>query len=93
MQQGGLPDEVPEPELSIEGQSDRGAVWVVALLKAAGLAASNGEARRLIQQGGIRVDGETVSSVDSAVSVDEPHLLQAGKRRFVRVLPERVKLV
>jgi tyrosyl-tRNA synthetase len=90
---GGLPDEIPEPELSIAGQSDRGAVWIVALLKAAGLAKSNGDARRLILQGGIKLDGAVVSDVNCSVSVDEPVLLQAGKRRFIRVVPDKVKLV
>ncbi len=89
---GGLPDQIPEPEFVIHGQSDRGAVWVVALLTAAGLARSNGEARRLISQGGIRLDGEQVVDVDSTVSVERPLLLQAGKRRFIRVVPDKVRL-
>ena len=89
---GGLPDEIPEPAITVEGQSDRGAVWIVALLVAAGLARSNGAARRLIEQGGIRLDGNVVSGVDSAVAVYDPHLLQAGKRRFVRIVPEKVTL-
>ena len=90
---GGLPDEIPEPEMAVRGQADRGAVWIVPLLTAAGLARSNGEARRLIGQGGIRVDGEVVSDVDSTFSVERPLLLQAGKRRFARVVPEKVKLL
>lgn len=90
---GGLPDEVPEPEVVIKGQSDLGAVWIVALVVAAGLAKSNGEARRLIAQGGIRLDGKVVSHVDSDVALDRPRLLQAGKRRFVRVVPGKVRLV
>lgn len=89
---GGLPDEIPEPAITVEGQSDRGAVWIVALLTATGLARSNGAARRLIEQGGIRLDGSVVTAVDSTVAVYDPHLLQAGKRRFVRVLPENVTL-
>jgi tyrosyl-tRNA synthetase len=88
----GLPDEIPEPVLTVEGQSDRGAVWIVPLLVAAGLARSNGAARRLIEQGGIRLDGNVVSDVDSAVAVYDPHLLQAGKRRFVRIVPDNVVL-
>ncbi len=89
---GGLPDEVPEPEITLAGQDDPGAVWIVALVVGAGLAPSNGAARRLITQGGIRVDGEVVRGVDSTVQIDRPRLLQAGKRRFVRVLPENLTL-
>ena len=58
----------------------------------AGLAKTNGQARRLIEQGGIRLDGEPVTDVESSVSLERPRLLQAGKRRFVRVVPERVTL-
>jgi tyrosyl-tRNA synthetase len=89
---GGLPDEIPEPEVVAAGQSDRESVWVVALIVGAGLAPSNGAARRLIQQGGIRLDGEPVADVDSTVAVTKPILLQAGKRRFVRILPEKLVL-
>lgn len=89
---GGLPDEIPEPDVVVAGQGDREAVWIVALIVGAGLAASNGAARRLIEQGGIRLDGRAVSDVDSTVAVRKPILLQAGKRRFVRILPEKVVL-
>jgi tyrosyl-tRNA synthetase len=89
---GGLPDEIPEPALTIGGQADIASVWIVALVKSAGLASSNGEARRLIKQGGVRIDGEVVRDADATVSLDEPRLLQAGKRRFVRVLPDNVTL-
>ncbi len=90
--QRGLPDEIPEPEILLKGQASLDSVWIVALVVGAGLAGTNGEARRLIQQGGIRVDGEVVRDVDSAFSVASPRLLQAGKRRFVRVVPGRVVL-
>jgi len=62
------------------------------LVVGAGLAASNGEARRLIEQGGVRLDGEVVRDVDSHVALGSPRLLQAGKRRFVRVVPSNVSL-
>lgn len=89
---GGLPDEIPEPALTIEGQTDIASVWIVALVKSAGLASSNGEARRLIKQGGVRIDGEVVADADTTVSLDEPRLLQVGKRRFARILPGNVTL-
>ena len=89
---GGVPDEIPEPEIVLSGQDSLDSVWIVALVVGAGLAATNGEARRLIQQGGIRLDGEVVEAVDSHVALGNTRLLQAGKRRFVRVVPERVIL-
>lgn len=88
--QKGLPDEIPEPSVDVPRSEDGTGVWVVALITAAGLAGSNGEARRLIKQGGFRLDGEQVSDVDYVVALDGPRLLQAGKRRFVRILPDNV---
>ncbi len=76
---GGVPDDVPEKELA-------GAWNLAKLLTAAELAPSNGEARRLIQQGAVAVDGERVS--DPALELaprPEPYLFKVGKRRFARV--------
>jgi len=77
------PDEVPETSLPA-GPVPR---QVASLLVEAGLAASNSEARRLIQQGGVRVDGETVRDIHTAVAADagRNYLVQAGKRRFARI--------
>jgi tyrosyl-tRNA synthetase len=88
----GLPDEIPEPPIAVKGQESLDSVWIVALIVGAGLAGSNSQARRLIAQGGIRLDGTVVEDVDYTVSLDRPRLLQAGKRRFVRVVPANVSL-
>ena len=58
----------------------------------AGLVSSGGEARRLIAQGGVRVDGEPVRDADAVVDLTSPKLLQVGKRRFARILPKNVVL-
>jgi tyrosyl-tRNA synthetase len=75
---GGIPDDIPEVTLS-------GAPLVIGpLLKQAGLAASTGEALRLIEQGGVRIDGASVS--DRALKVDAgTFVVQVGKRKFARV--------
>jgi len=64
---------------------------IVELLAASGLASSKGEARRLIQQGGVRLDGEKVASIDQVVTVEKDAVLQVGKRKFLRLTasPER----
>ena len=60
---------------------------LVDLLVEMGLTSSKGEARRLIKQGGIKVDGEVVSNVDMTIKLDKQGiLLQRGKRGFVRVI-------
>jgi tyrosyl-tRNA synthetase len=75
---GGIPDEMPE--LSLQGAP----MAIAALLKQAGLVASGSEALRLVEQGGVRIDGTVVS--DKALKVAAGTLvLQVGKRKFARV--------
>ena len=75
---GGIPDQIPEVALS-------GApLGIGALLKQAGLVPSTSEALRLIEQGGVRVDGAVVS--DKGLRVEAGTLVvQVGKRKFARV--------
>ena len=75
---GGIPDDVPEVTLS-------GAPMGVAqLLKQAGLCASTSEAMRMVDQGGVRIDGAVVA--DKALQVAAGTLVvQVGKRKFARV--------
>ena len=76
---GGVPDEIPECRLG-------GAPLAIgALLKQAGLAPSTSEALRLVDQGGVRIDGAVVS--DKALKVGAGTLVvQVGKRKFARVV-------
>ena len=75
---GGVPDDVAE--LALPGAP----MGIGALLKAAGLAASGGEATRLIDGGGVRIDSSVVS--DKALKLDAgTYVVQVGKRKFVRV--------
>ena len=75
---GGIPDDIPELKLS-------GApLGIAALLKSAQLVPSSSEAMRLIEQGGVRVDGSVVS--DKALKLQAgTYVLQVGKRKFARV--------
>ncbi len=75
---GGIPDEMPE--LALGGAP----LGIAALLKSAGLAPSTSEANRLIDGGGVRVDGCVVS--DKALKLDAgTYVVQVGKRKFARV--------
>jgi tyrosyl-tRNA synthetase len=60
-------------------------VWICRLLTETGLTKSNGEARRLIKQGGVKLDGIRVTDAGQEISPDGACVLQAGKRRFARV--------
>jgi tyrosyl-tRNA synthetase len=75
---GGIPDDIPEVSLS-------GApMGIGALLKAAGLAPSTTEAGRLVDGGGVRIDGAVIS--DKGLKVEAgTFVLQVGKRKFARV--------
>ncbi|MEZ7828003.1 tyrosine--tRNA ligase [Brachymonas denitrificans] len=79
---GGIPDEIDERSLPL---GDGGApVGIGALLKQAGLTASSGEANRLIDGGGVRVDGSVISDKGLKLGAGT-YVLQVGKRKFARV--------
>jgi len=59
---------------------------IVDLICAAGLAPSKREARRLIEQGGVKLEGHTIQSADVVVEPGPSRVLQVGRRRFVRVV-------
>ncbi len=58
---------------------------VLELLASSGMVASKGEARRLIIQGGVKVNGEKIQSIDEMVDLKNESVIQAGKRKFLRV--------
>jgi tyrosyl-tRNA synthetase len=80
---GHLPQEIPEASVGHSGKT----MLLSKLLVAAELAASNSEARRLIVQGGVKVDGEALRDVKAEISTtgSESLLIQVGKRRFAKV--------
>ena len=74
-----LPEEMPVRELS-------GPINIVDLIFDAGFARSKSDARRLVQQGAVRLDGERVTDIETTVEPREG-VLQVGKRRFLRLRP------
>ncbi len=79
-----LPDEVPDYDIPGE-EKKSGKIWIVKLLVLAGMAASNGEARRLIQGGGVSLDGRKIDNPDLEIPLPVEGILKVGKRRFVRI--------
>jgi tyrosyl-tRNA synthetase len=78
---GGDDSSMPTTEVALEGD----AIGIIDLMLACGLAASRGEARRLIQQGGVQVDGEKVSDIDFQVTraqLENGAKLRKGKKVF-----------
>jgi tyrosyl-tRNA synthetase len=78
------PDEVREVRLPSAAEP----LWIPKLLVSAGLAKSNGEARRLIEQGGVSLDGLRLSDPAATIAARPAasHLFKVGKRHFVRVI-------
>jgi len=76
-----IPDDMPEIKLA------DGSYSLVGLMRDHGLAPSGGEARRLVQQGGVSIDGETVvdPNFELAVHRSTSIVLKVGKRRFARI--------
>ena len=82
VREGRAPEDVPELQLP-PGES----VHLPALLVEALGIASSSEARRLITQGGVKLDGQVLSGLDQPRAELVGKVLQAGKRRFVRLSP------
>ena len=80
-QRNGIPDEMPEVAL-LGGEEG---VGIAAVLKQSGLTASTSEALRMIDQGGVRLNGERVADKGLVLRAGEGGVVQVGKRKFVRV--------
>ncbi|MCR4420621.1 MAG: tyrosine--tRNA ligase [Clostridia bacterium] len=85
-QQRELPQEMPEVRISPD-EGDGSKIWLPRLMVLAGLAPSTSEARRLILQGGVRLNDRKVEDVNLEVELSSELILQVGRRRFVRVIP------
>jgi tyrosyl-tRNA synthetase len=80
-----LPDDIAVVEVAWEGENMK----LVKVMALAGVAKSNSEAKRLIQQGGVEVDQKPVKDVDAAFPAGVPFILRVGKKRFVKVVPKK----
>ncbi len=76
--------ELPEqlPEITVPARAR-----VIDYIVRAGFARTNNEARRLVLQGGVRLDGQRIDDPEAVLNLHEPIVLQVGKRRFVRLVP------
>jgi tyrosyl-tRNA synthetase len=79
-QQGQMPDDITERTLETGGEG----IGLAAALSQCGLTSSNSEAFRMIQQGGVRIDGEKVSDRRLQLEAGFSGVLQVGKRKFCK---------
>lgn len=77
----GLPDEIEE---FIVGNNKE--INILDLIVLVNFAPSKGEARRLVQQGGVSIDGDKISDVQQVVSVKSGMVLKVGKRKFIKLI-------
>ncbi len=74
-----VPEDVPELEI------DERPIWICEVLRRAGMVKSGGEARRTVEQGGLKIDGEVVTDATMELKDAGEYLLQKGKRHFLRL--------
>lgn len=80
--QGGVPDDLVTVELvATDGQG----MQIAQVMRQAGLTVSTSEANRMIEQGGVKVDGEKISDKGLMLPVGNKSVLQVGKRKYAKV--------
>ncbi len=80
-----LPHEIPSYAVDMDKLKEDN-IWIVKLLQLTGLAETRSQARRLIEQGGVKWDEEKVKDINLEISLANEHILQVGKRKFMRVV-------
>ncbi len=77
-----IPDEIPEFKIETGDKK----INIIDLILAVQFASSKSEARRLITQGGVTVDGEKIDDITSTVNLDKEKILKVGKRKFIKII-------
>ncbi|MGB9665068.1 MAG: tyrosine--tRNA ligase, partial [Ignavibacteria bacterium] len=76
-----IPDEVTEVFVDKNTASN-----IISLLRSIGAAPSNSEARRLVEQGGVSINGEKVTNANSPIQIQNESILKVGKRKFYKLI-------
>jgi len=83
-QKGELPDDIPVVDIENSSLND-GKVWIVKLIADLGLVPSNGEGRRMVKQGAVKVNEEKIDDDNLEIAVEQDMIIQVGKRRFAKI--------
>ena len=81
-----MPDDIPTLEIAAESFNEADRLWLPRLLVLAGLASGPREARRFVEQGAGRVNGDKTTDVDAELALIGETIVQVGRRRFARVV-------
>jgi len=76
---GGLPDDIPEFKL-------KGKLHIIDLLEACKLVDSRSDAKRVIQQGGVKINDKKVDDLNKEIKLEKDMIIQVGKRRFAKII-------
>ncbi|WP_278911797.1 tyrosine--tRNA ligase [Deinococcus wulumuqiensis] len=88
---GGIPDDLPEVRVPLSELNEQGQISIAKLVVLAGLEPSNGAARKLIQNRGLKLGGETYTDPQGQLGREqlaEGVVIQKGKDKFARLVPE-----
>jgi tyrosyl-tRNA synthetase len=80
--------EIPEELEEFEIEQGDGKIRIVELLVQTGVANSKSEAKRLIQLGGVSIDGVKINDIDATVGLDKSFVIKVGKRKFLKIKPK-----
>lgn len=83
-----LPTDIPEVGVT-DGDLRDGVIWPPLLLRKCGFADTNGDAKRLIQQGGVRIDDVKLTDVNMKIKPEDGMIVKVGKRRFAKIVLKR----
>ncbi|MGA9365668.1 MAG: tyrosine--tRNA ligase [Bacteroidota bacterium] len=78
--------EIPEDVEDFTIHTGNGKISIIELLTTTKMASSNSNARRLVQQGGVTIDGKKISDVNFVLVLDREVILKVGKRRFLKII-------
>ena len=79
-----LPSDMPDLEVN-EGELEEGQIRVLKLMSLSGFISTNSEGRRLMQQGGVTIDGEQIQDPHAEIVPRDGSILKVGKRKFARL--------
>ena len=75
-----VPDDIPEIKLE-----ENSGIGILDLIVKVNFASSKGEARRLVSQGGVTIDGEKINDINAEITLEKPKVLKVGKRKFIKI--------
>jgi len=74
-----VPDDIPEYSIKSED-------LVINVIFNAGILKSKGEARRMVKQGAVKIDGKSITDINTVIKPLKKQILKVGKRRFLKVI-------